>query len=341
VVNNINAPNHKAAKKLNTILTNCLHLDFLYNTINSESLATEVTSLKNNNNHRQLTLDIKYLYVNIPICETIHFTKAQLLKYNKKTSCQIIDLLDIILNQNYLSFQEQIYKPNKGVAMGSPISGTITEVFLQTLEKHVIKQLMDNRTFTFYTRHVDDIFLIFDTTKKNPDDFLQHINNIHNNIQLNPTHESDNKNNFLDLTITRETNHHSINIYRKPTTTDTTIHFLSNHPPERKLSAYRFYIRRMLSLPLNQKHINNEWLHIHVAQNKGIPLNLMLRLRRKIQHNTLPNPNSPKPPTPTLFPRNNGQPSTTPHHRSGKLTTSLNTPTLIFPSKATTPWLNS
>jgi NhaP-type Na+/H+ and K+/H+ antiporter len=144
VVNNINAPNHKAAKKFNTILTNCLHLDFLYNTINSESLATELTSLKINNNHRVLMLDIKDLYVNIPICETIHLTKAQLLKYNKTTTCQIIDLLDIILNQNYLSFQDQIYKPNKGVAMGSPNSGTITEVFLQTLEKHIIKQLMDN-----------------------------------------------------------------------------------------------------------------------------------------------------------------------------------------------------
>jgi hypothetical protein len=56
---------------------------------------------------------------------------------------------------------------------------------------HVIKQLMDNRTLTFYTRYVDDIFLNFDTIKKNPDDILQHIRN---NIQLNPTHESDNGN---------------------------------------------------------------------------------------------------------------------------------------------------
>jgi hypothetical protein len=59
VVNKVNAPNHKAAKKLNMILTNRLHLDFQYNTTNSESLATELTSLKINNNHRLLTLDTK------------------------------------------------------------------------------------------------------------------------------------------------------------------------------------------------------------------------------------------------------------------------------------------
>jgi hypothetical protein len=75
---------------------------------------------------------------------------------------QIIDLLDTILNQNYLSFMGQIYKPEKGVAMGSPISGTITEVFLQMLEKSVIKHLIDNRALTFYIRYVNDIFIIYD-----------------------------------------------------------------------------------------------------------------------------------------------------------------------------------
>jgi hypothetical protein len=70
---------------------------------------------------------------------------------------------------------------------------------------------MDNRNLTFYTRYIDDIFLIYDTTKTSPDDILQYISNI-NNIQLNPTHQSDNNITFLDLTITQETNHLSINI---------------------------------------------------------------------------------------------------------------------------------
>jgi hypothetical protein len=105
--------------------------------------------------------------------------------------------------------------------MGSPISGTIIEVFLQTLEKSVIKNLMDNRTLTFYIRYVDDIFIIYDTTTTNPDSILQYVSNIYHNIQLNPTHVTNNNINFLDLTITRKTNHLSINIYCKPTTTTT------------------------------------------------------------------------------------------------------------------------
>ena len=44
-------------------------------------------------------------------------------------------LLETVLGQNYFTFHNQIYQPYKGVAMGSPISGTVAEIFLQRLEK--------------------------------------------------------------------------------------------------------------------------------------------------------------------------------------------------------------
>jgi predicted CoA-binding protein len=205
VVNNKNAPGHKAAKKVNTILNNCLHLDYQYNTTNSESLANELIKVKIGTNHILLTLDVEDLYVNIPIRETTHFTRAQILRNNdKRTTNQIIDLLETILKQNYFSFQGQIYQPDKGVAMGSPISGTMTEVFLQRLEKTIIKHLIDARDLSFHTRYKDDILINYDSMITNPDSILQYINNIHSNIQLNPTHETDNSINFLDLSITRK-----------------------------------------------------------------------------------------------------------------------------------------
>jgi hypothetical protein len=77
------------------------------------------------------------------------------------------------------------------------------------------------------------------------------MDTIHDNIKLNPTHETNEKVNFLDLSITRKPTSLELDIYRKPTATDTTINFHSNHPLEHKLAAYRFFINRMLSLPLN------------------------------------------------------------------------------------------
>lgn len=63
-------------------------------------------------------MSIKDIYVNIPINETINITRTQLLKNNDiQTTNQMITLLEIILKQNYFSFQGQIYHLNKGMAM--------------------------------------------------------------------------------------------------------------------------------------------------------------------------------------------------------------------------------
>jgi hypothetical protein len=102
------------------------------------------------------------------------------------------------------------------VAMGSPVSGTMAEIFLQHLEGTIIKHLIYTKILHFYTRYVDDILLIYDSTRTNPDNILQFIDTIHSNIQLSPTLESNKSVNFLDLSITRNPTHFSIGIYRKP-----------------------------------------------------------------------------------------------------------------------------
>ena len=49
---------------------------------------------------------------------------------------QIVQLLETILAQNF-TFQNQIYQPDKGIAMGSPISGTVAEIFYNTWKKPI------------------------------------------------------------------------------------------------------------------------------------------------------------------------------------------------------------
>ena len=91
-----------------------------------------------------ITFDIKELYVNIPIDETINFLKTKLLEHsNTQITHQIIALLKVTLSQNYFTFQQNIYQPEQGVAMGSPISRLVAEIFLQHYEDIHIKQLLD------------------------------------------------------------------------------------------------------------------------------------------------------------------------------------------------------
>jgi hypothetical protein len=55
-------------------------LENQYNTLNSENWAHNISTLKINNNHKIITYDIKDLYINIPIQETLTITKQQLLQ---------------------------------------------------------------------------------------------------------------------------------------------------------------------------------------------------------------------------------------------------------------------
>jgi len=102
-----------------------------------------------------------------------------------------------------------------------------------------------------YVRYIDDILVIYDTTKINLHTINTYTNKIHSNINLNATYEEDNFIAFLDLTIKRRHTKPEVDVYRKRTTTDTTINFFSNHPIEQKMAAFRFHITRMHSLPLN------------------------------------------------------------------------------------------
>jgi len=124
--------------------------------------------------------------------------------------------------------------------MGSPISGTIAEIFLQHLEHTHIKPLIESMQILYYARYIDNTLIIYDTDNTSQYKLAQQANSMQNNLQFNLTQESNGRINFLDLTIIRRPSHLEIDIYRKPTTTDTTIHFTSTHSNEHKLAAYRY-----------------------------------------------------------------------------------------------------
>jgi hypothetical protein len=50
-----------------------------------------------------------------------------------------------------------------------------------------------------------------------------------------------------------------IEVYRKPTSTDTIIHYNSNHPTQHNLEAYRSILHSMYQLPLSPPYKQKEW----------------------------------------------------------------------------------
>jgi hypothetical protein len=51
--------------------------------------------------------------------------------------------------------------------MGSPISGTFAEIYLQLIEERYIKHWIESQNIVYYKKYVDDIFIIFDNSRIN------------------------------------------------------------------------------------------------------------------------------------------------------------------------------
>jgi hypothetical protein len=114
--------------------------------------------------------------------------------------------------------------------MDSPIAALVAEILLQYYETQNIKLAIENKHIVFYTRYFDFILTIYDHTKITSEQILSYTNSLHTNLQFQPTHEINNTINFFILHIYGNTQELDTDVYRKPTCTDTTIHFSSNHP---------------------------------------------------------------------------------------------------------------
>jgi hypothetical protein len=142
------APTYKISKHLVRILNRGLTLNNHYNVINSTNLAINLTNLQINENHKLITYNIKD--VNISIEETQTVTKSMLLKNNDtQITYQIITSMRSIPSQNYFTFQNKKYQPEKGVTMGSP--STIAETFLKPFKDICIKHLLETKNNILHT----------------------------------------------------------------------------------------------------------------------------------------------------------------------------------------------
>ena len=144
---------------MNNRIKDYVNLPNAYTTKNSYEIAQELHNIHITENHKIITLDIKDLYVNLPKKGIVQTTKFWLDKnsINKTISEQIIHLLKVIIEQNYFQYNNQFFRPENGIAMGSPISGTLAEIYLQFIEETFIKQWIESREIIYYKRYVDDI----------------------------------------------------------------------------------------------------------------------------------------------------------------------------------------
>ena len=79
------------------------------------------------------------------------------------------------------------------------------------------------------------------------------INNIDKDSEFKFSQGKNNTINYLDISGNKIANSIELNIYRKHTCIDITIHFTSNHLLGQKLEAFIFCINRMTTMPVKEQ----------------------------------------------------------------------------------------
>ena len=123
-----------------------------------------------------------FLYTNIPHKEGIKAVKQRLKKSKPSVSIKVIlTFLKLILTLNNFVFNGINYIQKKGCAMGTKCAPSCANIFMGWFEEKFIFPLLTNLS-DFYLRVIDDIFLIWNGTRTEFDNFLKKINESNHQI---------------------------------------------------------------------------------------------------------------------------------------------------------------
>ena len=104
----------------------------------SFDFATDITQ----QNFQLLTasLDVDYLFKNMPLDETFEICVNELFKSRETVSGlnkqQVLEMLSLTTKKNVILFDQKHYGQIDGVAMGSPINRTLANIFYAITNLH-------------------------------------------------------------------------------------------------------------------------------------------------------------------------------------------------------------
>jgi len=177
-----------------------------------------------------VTMDVSSLYTNIPNEEGIKAVEETLNKAQTKSIATIVitTLLMLILTLNNFVFNNKFFLQIKGCAMGTKCAPNYTNIFMRRFEEKFIYPKINGLSI-LYLKYIDDIFLVWTSSKESLQSFLQSINQQHPSIKFE-AQMSNKEINFLDTTIYIKNNHLLTKLYSKPTDRQSYLHNNSYHP---------------------------------------------------------------------------------------------------------------
>ena len=198
------------------------------------------------------------------------FPNSTVLNLSRNLFKQILELS--VLN-SFFQFDSRFYQQIEGLGMGLPLGPTFANIFMCYHETEWISLCPKEFKPIFYKRYIDDIFLLF-TEPSHVNKFYEYMNNRHSNIKFSKEVESNNKLNFLDVTIHRN-DFFSTSVFRKDTFTGLGLSFFSFCPTNFKINNILTLIHRAFHICSSYSSMHSEFDFLKVFfERNGYPSNL-------------------------------------------------------------------
>ena len=182
------------------------------------------------------SFDISSLFINVPLAETIEICANAL--YNDDSMAPsfprniFVELMQLATSSMKFSFNNNMHRQIDGVAMGSPPSPALANIFVGYQEArlfNIAKRLL------VYFRYVDDTFAVFNN-KEDCNTFLTHLNSLHPSLRFSYEKESNHSLPFLDVLVKRHDSEFLTSVYMKLTFTAQYLRWNSFSPQKRKIN---------------------------------------------------------------------------------------------------------
>ena len=136
-----------------------------YTVLNSYTFVDDLKSIHVPDSYVLASFDVKNLFTNIPLDESINICKEKAFRdsshFSGFTEEQFTKLLELALKESVFLFNGELFKQIEGVAMGSPLGPVIANAFMCHHEETWLRDCPSDFKPVMYKRYVDDCFFYF------------------------------------------------------------------------------------------------------------------------------------------------------------------------------------
>ena len=235
---------------------------------NSADFCEQLREVTIDDDELMVSFDVRSLYTSIPIKEALQVIETKLNEdtawtgSTSLTAAQIVALLDTCMRKSDFKFRDTFYRMTDGLAMGSPVSAVVANLFMEDFEQRAF-DVLTTRPKLWY-RFVDDVFTII--KRHCVTDTLSELNARSDHIQFTLELESNGTLPFLDANVRRlPQGKLGTTVYRKPTHTKRYLSFSSHHTKNSKSNVVDALLTRARSIVSDEKQRDDEVNHVRTV----------------------------------------------------------------------------